>query len=161
MEALDSLFSQKRDYYAGALMSLIGIGVILEARRYNLGTLFHMGPGFFPIILGVTLTLVGILIAAVAVVATEGEANERFHFPNPQWRAWFCIIAGPVLFIPLGTYGGLIPATFACVFVSAMGDKDSTVLGSLVLAAGITVFGVLLFSYLLQVSMPMWRWGTL
>jgi hypothetical protein len=158
---LRNVLSQKRDYYAGGLMSLIGIGVILEARHYNLGTLFHMGPGFFPIILGVTLTLIGILIAAVAVAATEGEASELFHFPNPQWRAWSCIIAGPVLFIPFGIYAGLVPATFVCVFVSALGDKDSTLKGSLILAAGVTVFGALLFSYVLQVSMPMWRWGIL
>ena len=52
-------------------------------------------------------------------------------------------------------------ATFACVFVSALGDKGSTLLGSFILAVGISVFGVLLFSYLLQVSMPAWRWGAL
>jgi len=160
MGPLSNVLSQKRDYYAGGLMSLIGVGVILEARHYNLGTLFHMGPGFFPIILGVTLTLIGIAIAAAAAAAPS-EEDDILHLPNPQWRAWFCIIAGPVLFIPLGTYGGLIPATFACVFVSALGDIDSSVLGAFLLAAGITVFGVLLFSYLLQVSMPMWRSGGL
>jgi hypothetical protein len=160
MGPLSNILSQKRDYYAGGLMSLIGIGVILEARHYNLGTLFHMGPGFFPIILGVILTLIGLTIAAAAATSPAAE-EDIFHLPNPQWRAWFCILGGPVLFIVLGTYGGLVPATFACVFVSAMGDRDSTVLGSFILALGITVFGVLLFVYLLQVSMPMWRWGTL
>ena len=101
----------KKDYFAGALMVLIGVGAVLEARHYSIGTLFHMGPGFFPII--------------------------------------------------LGTYGGLIPATFACVFVSALGDKDITLKSALVLGVAVTVFGVALFSYLLQVSMPMWRWGPL
>jgi putative Ca2+/H+ antiporter (TMEM165/GDT1 family) len=130
-----------------------------------------MGPGFFPIILGVTMTLIGVVIAAAAVVAPAAE-EDILHLPNPQWRAWFCIIAGPVLFIVFGVDWpvlqsivkyptGLIPATFICVFVSAMGDKESTVLGSLILAAGITLFGVLLFEYVLQVSMPSWRWGAL
>jgi Tripartite tricarboxylate transporter TctB family len=169
MGTLRHILPQKRDYYAGGLMSLIGIGVILEARHYNLGTLFHMGPGFFPIILGVTLTLIGILIAAVAAT-TEGGEEDILHMPNPQWRAWFCIIAGPVLFIVFGTDWpavqayvkfptGLIPATFACVFVSSLGDRDSKPLNSLILATGITIFGVLLFEYVLQVSMPAWRWG--
>jgi putative tricarboxylic transport membrane protein len=157
---LTNILSQKRDYYAGGLMSLIGIGVILEARHYNLGTLFHMGPGFFPIILGVTLTFIGILIAGSAVAAPAAE-EDILHLPNPQWRAWFCILAGPILFILLGTYAGLAPATFFCVFVSALGDKDSTVRGSFVLAVGVTIFGGLLFSYLLQVSMPLFRWGGL
>jgi hypothetical protein len=47
------------------------------------------------------------------------------------------------------------------VFVSALGAKDSTLVSALLLAVGITLFGVLLFSYILQVSMPMWRWGSL
>lgn len=157
---MQNILPQKRDYYAGGLMSLIGVGVILEARRYTLGTLFHMGPGFFPIILGVTLTLVGILIAGLAAASPANE-EDLLRLPNPQWRAWFCILAGPILFIVLGTYGGLVPATFACVFVSALGDRESTLRTSFILATGITIFGVLLFSYLLQVSMPLWRWGTL
>jgi putative Ca2+/H+ antiporter (TMEM165/GDT1 family) len=168
---LSNALSQKRDYYAGGLMSLIGIGVILEARHYNFGTLFHMGPGFFPIILGVTLTLIGVVIAAAAVAAPAAK-EDILHLPNPQWRAWACIIAGPVLFIVFGVDWpvlqsivkyptGLIPATFVCVFVSALGDKESTLLGALILAAGITLFGVLLFEYVLQVSMPAWRWGAL
>jgi hypothetical protein len=157
---LSNLLSQKRDYYAGGLMTLIGVGAILEARHYNLGTLFHMGPGFFPIILGVTLTGIGIVIALAAASSRSGE-EDLLHMPNPQWRAWACILAGPILFIILGNYGGMIPATFACVFVSALGDREATLKSSFLLAAGITIFGVLMFSYLLQVSLPMWRWGGL
>lgn len=155
-----NLLTLKKDYFAGGLMVLIGIGAILEARHYSLGTLFHMGPGFFPIILGVTMTGIGLLIMTVAATSQAVE-GDQLHVPNPEWRAWACILAGPVLFIILGNYGGLIPATFACVFVSALGDKESTLKSSLILAIAITVFGVALFSYLLQVSMPMWRWGTL
>jgi len=156
---LSKLLSSKKDYYAGALMSLIGIGAVWEARHYNLGTLFHMGPGFFPVILGVIMTGLGIMIAAVA--ATGGAEDDQLTLPRPEWRAWACILAGPILFIFLGNLGGLIPATFACVFVSAMGDRESTGLNSLLLAIGVTAVGVLLFSYLLQVSLPMWRWGGL
>jgi hypothetical protein len=61
----------------------------------------------------------------------------------------------------LGNLGGLIPATFACVFVSALGDRDITLKSAFFLAVGVTVCGVALFNYLLQVSLPMWRWGTL
>lgn len=156
MEQLTSLLSAKKDYYAGALMTLIGVGAVWEARHYNLGTLFHMGPGFFPIILGVVMTCLGIVIAVAAASSSE---DDQLVLPKPEWRAWACILAGPILFIFLGDYGGLIPATFACVFVSAMGDREATWLRSFFLALGITVFGVLLFSYLLQVSLPMWRWG--
>jgi hypothetical protein len=154
------LLTQKKDYYAGGLMTLIGIGSVMEARHYNVGTLFHMGPGFFPIILGVIMTCLGILIAGVAAMASAVD-DDQLIIPKPEWRAWACILAGPVLFIVLGNLGGLIPATFACVFVSALGDRESTLKSAVILATGVTFCGVLLFSYLLQVSLPMWRWGAL
>src|ERR1700676_3664933 len=125
-------------------MTLIGLGAMFEARHYNVGTLFHMGPGFFPIILGVIMTCLGILIAGVAATAAAVD-DDQLIIPRPEWRAWACILAGPVLFIILGNLGGLIPATFACVFVSALGDRESTLLSSLLLALGVTAAGVLLF----------------
>jgi Tripartite tricarboxylate transporter TctB family len=160
VEPLSNLLSSKKDYYAGALMSLIGIGAVWEARHYNVGTLFHMGPGFFPIILGVIMTSLGVVIALVAATSSAAD-DDQLVIPKPEWRAWACILAGPILFIFLGNWGGLIPATFTCVFVSAMGDRESTWLSSFLLAVGVTVVGVALFSYLLQVSLPMWRWGGL
>jgi hypothetical protein len=160
VEPLRNLLTQKKDYYAGGLMTLIGIGAVLEARHYNTGTLFHMGPGFFPIILGVIMTCLGLLIAGVAATAAATD-DDQLILPKAEWRAWACILAGPILFIILGNLGGLIPATFSCVFVSALGDRDSTWKSAFILAVGVTACGVGLFNYLLQVSLPMWRWGTL
>ena len=44
---------------------------------------------------------------------------------------------------------------------TALGDRDITLKSAFLLAVGVTVCGVALFNYLLQVSLPMWRWGTL
>jgi hypothetical protein len=41
-----------------------------------------------------------------------------------------------------------------CVFVAALGDKDATWLGSFLLSALITFFGVMLFHFVLQIPMP-------
>ena len=38
----------RKDYYGGALMVLIGLGAIYGGSDYHIGTLSHMGPGFFP-----------------------------------------------------------------------------------------------------------------
>ena len=46
---------------------------------------------------------------------------------------------------------------FACVFVSALGDKTATYKSSFVLALGVTFFGVLLFHYLLNIPFPLLR----
>jgi hypothetical protein len=148
---------RKRDFYAGGLMVLFGLAVAIQGPSYKTGTLMHMGPGFLPTVLGVLLVILGIFIAGASLSVPDGE-EESILPENPQWWGWFCILAGPVLFIIFGSIGGLVPGTFACVFMSALGDKKATWKGVFILATVITVFGVSLFSYFLQVPMPILEW---
>ena len=141
-------------------MVLLGLGVALKGTTYRAGTLMHMGPGFLPTALGVLLVLLGITIALAALSASDdGHGEGQNILPeNPQWWAWFCILMSPVLFIVFGRYFGMAPGTFACVFIAALGDKDATWRGTFILASIVTVFGVTLFSYFLQVPMPILTW---
>src|ERR1700689_3094222 len=144
----------KRDYYAGALMLVLGVGAAIIGSGYKIGTLARMGPGFMPVMLGVTLAFMGLLIAGTALASTEPD-DAKFMPDNPQWFGWFCIGAGPILFIILGEYGGMIPAVFACVFVCALGDKTGTYKSSAILAAGATVFGRVRVHSLLSFPFPL------
>lgn len=146
----------KRDYYGGALMMFIGAGAALEGHQYGIGTLTRMGPGFFPVALGVILVLIGILIAGSAYASDEPD-KERFLPAKPEWFAWACIIASPIFFIALGEYAGLLPATFACVFVAALGDRETTIKQAAVLGAAISISGILLFSFVLKIPFPIIR----
>jgi hypothetical protein len=151
----------KRDFYAGGLMLLLGLGIALKGSTYRAGTLMHMGPGFLPTALGIVLVLIGIAIAAAALAGGSdghGEAGESILPEKPQWWAWFCILMSPICFIFFGRYFGMIPGTFMCVFVAALGDKDATWRSTIILATIVTVFGVALFSYFLQVPMPILTW---
>ena len=149
-------FARRRDFYAGGLIILLGLVPAWTGPSYGLGTLTRMGPGFMPTALGVILMLLGIAIAGTASTDAEGESVLPAH---PQWRGWACVLAGPILFIVCGDFGGLIPASFACIFVSALGDRTATLKSSFVLAVVVTAFGVVLFSYILQVPMPLLTWG--
>ncbi len=146
----------KRDFYAGGVTTLLGAAVTLNSLSYDIGSMTHMGPGMFPLMLGVVLTFIGILIFGTALATPLGE-DEHVLPRQREWRGWFCILAGPILFIVFGTYFGMAPATFACVFVSALGDRTSTVQSSAILAICVTVFGVLLFSFVLQLPFPVFR----
>ena len=53
----------------------------------------------------------------------------------------------------------MIPGTFACVFIAALGDRNRTWKSTIILASVVTAFGVGLFSYFLQVPMPILTWG--
>jgi uncharacterized protein involved in cysteine biosynthesis len=153
------VFKFRRDFCAGGLMILFGLIAAVNGPNYRVGTLMHMGPGFMPTVLGIILVLLGIAIAGTAAAVTaEQDSDENILPPSPQWLAWLCILSGPLMFIIFGSIGGMAPATFACVFVSALGDREATWKTSLILAAAMTVFGVLLFHYLLQVPMPVLEW---
>ena len=149
---------QKKDFYAGLLMVLLGAGVTLNSTTYNLGTLMHMGPGMFPFMLGIVMTFIGILIF-ISGLMTPLEDGERILPESMEWRGWICILAGPLMFILFGEYFGMVPATFMCVFVSALGDRTATLKGSAILAAGITIVGAFVFSYVLKVPFPLFRWS--
>ena len=149
---------RKRDFYAGGLMVLLGIGIALKGTTYRAGTLMHMGPGFLPTALGIILVLIGIAIAAVALSPGDSEEDQSILPEHPQWWAWLCILLSPVFFIFFGRYFGMAPGTFMCVFIAALGDKGATLRSSIVLSAVVTIFGVSLFSYFLQVPMPIFTW---
>jgi hypothetical protein len=119
-----------------------------------------MEPGLFPAMLGVLLILLGLAIAKGAPSTlnkhTDGGVEE---IAPSQWRGWSCIIGALLAFILVGKFGGLIPATFVLVLVSAMGDRKHTLRSAVTLAAAITVVGVLVFSWGLQLQFPLFRWG--
>ena len=145
-----------RDYYGGTLMLLLGLGAAYQGMHYPLGTLSRMGPGFFPVSLGVILTLIGLAIAIGGKWA--GLEDEKKTLP-PEWRGWFCICLSIIAFVVLGKYGGLLPATFGIVFISALGDRQNTILGAAALALASSVVCVLLFWWALQMQFPLFSWG--
>jgi len=149
---------RKKDFYAGLTIVLIGAGVTLNSTTYKVGTLMHMGPGMFPLILGILLTVVGMLIFGSGLIAPLGE-DERILPDTMEWRGWGCMLAGPIMFMIFGELLGMVPATFMCVFVSALGDRTATLKGSAILAALMAVAGALLFFYVLKVPFPLFRWG--
>lgn len=147
----------KQDAWASAVMFALGLGVTLQGSNYTLGTLSRMGPGFFPVALGILLMFLGLVILFSSGLSEDEEEEEDIG--PPEWRGWLCIIGGVIAFIVLGQYGGLVPATFALVFISALGDRTHNLLTALALSVFVTILGVIIFSWALELQFPMFRWG--
>jgi hypothetical protein len=145
-----------KDYCGGALMILLGVGVLLQGRTYKVGTLSKMGPGFFPVALGVLLALIG---AAIVLTAKGDIALGEEKQLVPEWRGWICITLSIVAFVVLGKYGGLLPASFAIVFISAMGDRQNTLKSAFILSVAIVAVCVAVFWWALQIQFPLFQWG--
>lgn len=146
---------KNRDYYAGALMFLLGAGAAIQGVHYQVGTLRQMGSGFFPVVLGSILALIGLTIALRGRNATLAEEKKPL---KPEWRGWICIVLSIVAFVVIGQYGGLLPATFAIVFIAALGDRQNNVKSALTLALSMVVICVLIFWWALKVQFPLFQW---
>ena len=149
---------RRTDYYAGALVAVIGAGAAFVSSHYRVGTLTSMGPGFFPVALGVLLAVMGGFIAMAASDAPT--PTSLAHGPEKVgWdvRGWVCIVGAPLMFIFLAENAGFLPACFAAVLIAAAGDRTATLKASVLLAAGMTGFAIILFVYILHIEIPIIR----
>ena len=159
------LKSLGKDHFGGVLLIALGAAVLALGLGYRMGSLNRMGAGFIPVVLGVLMILVGIAIGVTAAPAGKREmvnplpGHGAGHGLAPDWRGWACILGGVVAFVVLGAYGGLMPATFASVFVAAMGDRNNTWKGAAILSAVLTVFCLVVFHYGLSLQLPLFQWG--
>jgi hypothetical protein len=153
-----------RDRLGGALLVAAGGATVFAGIGYGPGTLRHMGSGFYPTALGVLLAFIGIVLFATATRASASQLAsvpaETTHLAGPavQWRGWLCILGGTLAFVVLGQHGGLVPASFASVFVAALGDRRNSVRDAAALAALMTLLGVAIFHYGLHVLLPLFQW---
>ena len=144
-----------KDRLSGGVLALLGIAIAGQGIGYGVGALTRMGTGFVPVVLGTALALTGVAIALTANGNTPGEADSR----PTEWRGWSCILGSVLLFVVLGSHGGLVPATFASVTLAALGDRDNSLRDALLLATAITAAGVAIFSYGLGMIFPLFTWG--
>lgn len=145
----------QRDYYAGALMMIIGLAAAYLGHSYGMGSLSQMGPGFFPAAVGILVAVMGVLIA----LGARQHPPEAGWGRAPEWRGWSCILLGVIAFIVVAQYGGLLPATFAVVFISAKGARGTTIWQAAGLALAMCVICVVVFWWALQLQLPLFAWG--
>jgi hypothetical protein len=72
---------------AGLLLLVVGIAVVYISSDYSLGTLRHMGPRYFPAVLGALLCLLTVLI-----IAGRGESQEMEPLTGHVLRALVLVL---------------------------------------------------------------------
>ena len=61
----------QKDLLAGLMFTLTGAAFTLGAREYDMGTAGRMGPGYFPLVLGIILAGLGILITLQSLAGND------------------------------------------------------------------------------------------
>jgi hypothetical protein len=141
-----------RDIVTGAVLTLAGlIYAGYTAAKYDTGSISEMGPGMFPLGLGLMLAGFGVVIALPAL-RRVGEPVEV------EWRQAVAVVASIVVFGLLIRPFGLVPAVIALTLVATLGDDKLGLRGALLLAAGVTAMAALIFVIGLGMLIPLVRW---
>jgi hypothetical protein len=90
-----------QDFLAGLLFLVFGVGFGWAATRHPLGSVAEMGPGFFPLLMGLLLALLGVLILFKALTFEALGGGRVAHWGlGPLLRVlggllWFALCTGP------------------------------------------------------------------
>jgi hypothetical protein len=154
------LASQK-DFLSGLMFTLVGIAFAIGATNFTVGNAARMGPGYFPLLLGIVLTGLGILetIQSFKSTATDGDpvgslAWRPLGFIIGANLAFGILLVGvPALGIPAF---GLIIATYALVLIAGYARPSCSLKESVILATILAVGSYGAFVYALNLQFPVW-----
>ena len=128
-------------FVAGLLFLAVGVAAITIASGYTIGTALHMGPGYFPIALGILLTVVGAASCVNALVVTVEPTNRI------AVRPLLAIVAAVLVFAAGIDRAGLIPTVFVAAFIASMGIRTPKYLEAGLIAAILAVLSAGIFFY--------------
>jgi hypothetical protein len=140
------------DVIGGLFLTGLGLFFAIYAQRYNMGTLNRMGPGYFPVVLGVVMALLGLLVAVPAWFRAGIG-------PDISWKTLFIVIGSVVLFGATLQSLGLMAASMITVVVASLADNDITWRTRALMAAGVAPIIYLIFIFGLGMTIPVWPWG--
>jgi hypothetical protein len=130
-----------KDLLAGVIFVGIGLAFMYATLGYELGTALRMGPGYFPALLAGLLILLGVIIMVQSLLR-ETEQTPIGRFP----LFGLVLVLGSLVFFGATVRGlGLAPALFCSVALSAYASRHTSVVGALILAAGLTLVCFVIF----------------
>ncbi len=151
----------QKDFFAGLMFTLVGIGFAWGASTYNVGNGARMGPGYFPLMLGIVMTLIGIAImfTGLSVETEDGEPIGKW-----AWKQIVFILGANIAFgILLGglpSIGlpamGMIIAIYALVLISSLAGNEFHLPKVLILATVLAVGSYVAFIWALKLQIQVW-----
>jgi hypothetical protein len=151
----------QQDFFSGLLFMGVGIAFALGSRRYTIGTADNMGPGYFPLMLGILLVVLGgaILISQMVVKNADGGKIGRL-----AWKPLLFIIAANVVFgvamgglpdIGLPAFG-LIVGIYLLTFLAAMSTEGFKLKEAAILATVLAIISYIVFIVALHQQITVW-----
>ena len=149
-QALGRTLRSPKDVLAGLVFTCIGLAFAVLAVPYGLGSANELGPGAFPLGLGLTLISLGGFIAARGLIGGEEGSIGAF-----QWRPIVLVVGAVIVFGLTVRSLGLVPSTFLAAFMSALASRDTSLLTALLIGIGLTAVSVVVFVFALSLRLPL------
>ncbi len=151
----------QKDFAAGLMFMVVGGAFAWGATNYTVGQAARMGPGYFPLMLGIVLAIIGafVLFESMVVDTEDGEP-----IGSIAWKP-LCFIIGAnlafgVLLGGLPSIGvpamGLIVAIIALTFIASMAGSEFKVKEVAILSVVLCVLSYLAFIKLLSLQFQIW-----
>jgi len=151
----------QKDFFSGLLYTVVGAAFAYGATSYNIGTGARMGPGYFPLLLGSILAIIGAIIWFKSLVVETPTGDQVGSW---AWKPLFFIIAGNLLFgILLGGLPsikfpamGLIAAIYGTTLVVSLAGDKFKLKEVLALATVLSALSYVAFIVVLKLQFPVW-----
>jgi hypothetical protein len=140
----------KRDFNAGLMFIVIGVGFLIYAQDYSMGTANRMGPAYFPTMLSGIMLLLGLTILVMAFLPVE----EQEPPPATDWRGFGLVLGAVMSFAILLPFAGFLISVIALVGIAAAASSESNRRETVVLAIGLMLLGIAVFGYGLELQFP-------
>jgi putative tricarboxylic transport membrane protein len=137
-----------KELCTGGIYIAFGLSAVIVALDYDMGRAVKMGPAYFPTVLGGLLILVGIISVARSFLQ-PGTPIGDFTF-----KGLTLVMVSVIVFGLIVKGMGLAIALPVLVMISAFASHQFRWVPSLSLAAGLTLFCVLVFIKGLGVPLP-------
>jgi hypothetical protein len=151
----------QQDFFSGVMFMAIGIAFAWGATTYTVGEGARMGPGYFPLMLGILLAGLGafIVFESLVVETEDGEKVGKW-----AWKPLGFVIGANLLFgVLLGglpSIGlpamGMMVAIYGLTFVASLAGDKFSFKENLILATILAIGSYLAFILLLKLQFPVW-----
>ena len=139
-----------KDILAGGIFVVLGAAFAIISLSYEIGSPGAMGPGYFPLVLGIVLVGLGILVIVKGFIAGEGEP-----IGDVEWRA-VILIGVALLFFGITIRGlGVVGALFGTSLLAALARSQTSIREALIIAVALTALSVVIFVVALQLRLPL------
>jgi hypothetical protein len=142
----------QQDFWAGVMFTLIGGAFAVFSLSYEVGTGARMGPGYFPLLLGILLALLGLIIGWRSF-ARSGSAST---LAPTGWREILLILGAVALFGATLSTLGMVISIVLLILVSSFASHEFTWRGTILSILVLLVMSYFVFVKGLELQFPVW-----